>query len=196
MRRVSEARFNIWLVVAGLDAIETGTRATGATMTDASNADTGTSPAPAAPRKGRKGLLFGLVGALVMGGAGFYAVYAGLLDPSGLAGGGHEAETTVMSDVAFVPMEPILVSLPPGGKARHLRFTGALEVEPAYAAEVTALMPRILDVLNTYLRAVEVRDLADPAAISRLRAQMLRRIQVVTGEGRVRDLLITEFVLN
>ena len=24
----------------------------------------------------------------------------------------------------------------------------------------------------------------------------LRRIQVVTGEGRVRDLLITEFVLN
>jgi flagellar FliL protein len=32
--------------------------------------------------------------------------------------------------------------------------------------------------------------------MARLRAQMLRRIQVVTGEGRVRDLLITEFVLN
>ena len=30
----------------------------------------------------------------------------------------------------------------------------------------------------------------------RLRAQMLRRVQMVTGEGRVRDLLITEFVLN
>jgi flagellar FliL protein len=58
------------------------------------------------------------------------------------------------------------------------------------------LMPRILDVLNTYLRAVDVRDLEQPAAIARLRAQMLRRIQVVTGEGRVRDLLITEFILN
>jgi len=30
----------------------------------------------------------------------------------------------------------------------------------------------------------------------RLRSQMLRRVQVVTGEGRVRDLLIMEFVLN
>ena len=57
-------------------------------------------------------------------------------------------------------------------------------------------MPRILDVLNTYLRAVEVRDLEQPASLARLRAQMLRRVQVVTGEGRVRDLLITEFVLN
>lgn len=167
-------------------------------MTEASNA-----AAPATPAKGRKGLIFGFVGALVMSGAGFYAVYAGYLDPSGLTGGGshgaaggHGAGTAVLGDVAFVPMEPILVSLPPGSSARQLRFMGQLEVEPAHAAEVSQLMPRILDVLNTYLRAVEVRDLEDPAAISRLRAQMLRRIQVVTGEGRVRDLLITEFVLN
>ena len=89
-----------------------------------------------------------------------------------------------------------MISLPPGASARHLRFTGQLEVEPEHAAEVAQLMPRILDVLNTYLRAVEVRDLEQPASIARLRAQMLRRVQVVTGEGRVRDLLITEFVLN
>ena len=57
-------------------------------------------------------------------------------------------------------------------------------------------MPRVLDVLNTYLRAVDVRDLEQPSAIPRLRAQMLRRIQVVTGPDRVRDLLITEFILN
>ncbi len=41
-----------------------------------------------------------------------------------------------------------------------------------------------------------MRDLENPAAIQRLRAQMLRRVQVVTGEGRVRDLLVTEFILN
>ena len=35
-----------------------------------------------------------------------------------------------------------------------------------------------------------------PEAEARLRAQMLRRIQVVTGEAQVRDLLVTEFVLN
>jgi len=43
---------------------------------------------------------------------------------------------------------------------------------------------------------VETKDLEDPLALVRLRAQMLRRVQMVTGEGRVRDLLITEFVIN
>ena len=58
-------------------------------------------------------------------------------------------------------------------------------------------MPRVLDVLNTYLRAVDVkRPRGRRPRCARLRAQMLRRIQVVTGEGMVRDLLVTEFVLN
>ena len=50
-----------------------------------------------------------------------------------------------------------MISLAPGASAKHLRFAGQLEVEPALAADVTALMPRVLDVLNTYLRAVEVK---------------------------------------
>ncbi len=53
-----------------------------------------------------------------------------------------------------------------------------------------------MDVLNGYLRAVDVPALEDPSSLIRLRAQMLRRVQIVTGEGRVRDLLIIEFVLN
>lgn len=156
-----------------------------------------TAEAPAdQPKKGGKlGLILGVVGALALGGGGFFAVYSGLLP---LGGGGHDAPAAAehAPTVAFVPMEPIMVSLPRGGQARMLRFTGQLEVAPEHQAEVASLMPRVLDVLNTYLRAVEIRDLEDPAALARLRAQMLRRVQVVTGEGRVNDLLITEFVLN
>ena len=180
-------------------------------MADA--AETADDAPPAKPRR-KLGLVLGLVGALALGGGGFYAVYAGLVDPASLtglvgggghAGGGHdgggghgaaEGGVSVLGDVAFVAMDPIMISLPPGASARHLRFAGQLEVAPEHAAEVSGLMPRVLDVLNTYLRAVEVRDLEEPAALARLRAQMLRRIQVVTGEGRVRDLLIAEFVLN
>ena len=44
--------------------------------------------------------------------------------------------------------------------------------------------------------SVALAELEDPAALVRLRAQILRRLQIVTGEGRVRDLLVTEFVLN
>lgn len=149
------------------------------------------------PKKGGKlGLVLGIVGALALGGGGFFAIYSGMI-PLGGGGGGHEAPPSAGAlHVAFVPMEPIMVALPRGGQARMLRFTGQLEVAPEHQAEVASLMPRVLDVLNTYLRAVEVKDLEDPAALARLRAQMLRRLQVVTGEGRVNDLLITEFVLN
>ena len=50
--------------------------------------------------------------------------------------------------------------------------------------------------MNGYLRAVEVRDIESAAALTRLRAQLLRRVQIVAGQERVNDLLIMEFVLN
>ncbi len=99
-------------------------------------------------------------------------------------------------EIAFVPIEPIMVTLGPGSTSKHLKFTAQLEVAKPYAEEVTVLMPRILDVLNSYLRAIAPQELEDPAQMARLRAQMLRRVQIVTGDGRVRDLLVTEFVLN
>jgi flagellar protein FliL len=95
-----------------------------------------------------------------------------------------------------VPIEPVIVSLGAGGEGKHLRFRAQLEVTSAHTAEVTLLLPRILDVLNSYLRALDPRELQDPAALLRVRAQLLRRIQMVTGEGRVRDLLVSEFVMN
>jgi flagellar FliL protein len=147
------------------------------------------------PKKGRLGLILGLVSALAFGGGGFWVVSSGMLDPTALFAH-EEAKAAAPVDAAFVAMAPITISLAPGASARLLRFTGQLEVTPESAAEVEALLPRVLDVLNTYLRAVDVRDLEEPASLVRLRAQMLRRVQVVTGEGQVRDLLITEFVLT
>ncbi len=149
-------------------------------------------------RRGGGGIVPGLGAGLLLGGLGFYAVWSGTVElpgsgPAKDADAGHAEPAPA---VAFVPMDPIMISLPPDASARHLRFVGQLEVEPEFQAEVAALAPRVLDTLNTYLRAVEVRDLENPAALQRLRAQMLRRVQVVTGEGQVRDLLVTEFILN
>lgn len=156
---------------------------------------------PAGKPGGRFGLILGLAGALALGGGGFYATYSGMIDPASLLGGsgsapgGHDGVTAGQT-ATFIPMDPILVSLGREARAKYLRFTGQLDVIPERAAAVEAEMPRIVDALNTYLRAVEVRDLEDPAALTRLRAQMLRRVQTVTGNGGVRDLLVTEFVLN
>jgi len=149
------------------------------------------------PRKrSKKPLLIGIVLALILGGGGFYAAFSGLIL------GGSDVETEAdhgpgpLKGVAFVPLETIVVSLGPDSGSEHLRFTAQLEVVDTAAADVSTLSPRILDVINSYLRAIDTASIEDPHAMARLRAQMLRRIQVVTGEGRVRDLLITEFVLN
>lgn len=149
---------------------------------------------------GKKGLIFGTLAAVLLAAGGFYSTYSGLIDTLPTTGGNHESAdehgVSVLSGIGFVPLDPLVVSLGRESANRHLRFVAQLEVAAAYQDEVSGLKPRILDVLNSYLRAVDTRDIENPSAMWRLRAQMLRRVQVVTGEGRVNDLLITEFVLN
>ncbi len=145
-------------------------------------------------------LLMGLVLAIAGGAGGFWAVTSGPLAPDPAAQA--EAETLPTESplppvaVSFVPLETLVISLGPEETSRHLLFTAELEVDPAHEAEVTHLSPRVLDVLNSYLRVISVAELSDPASLARLRAQMLRRIQIVTGTGRVHDLLVTQFVVN
>lgn len=149
------------------------------------------------PKRSKLPLILGLVLMVGLGGGGFYAVHSGLiLGHAGPAEGESGKGPDALPEIAYVPIEPMVVSLgaEPGG--RFLHFTGQIEVQKAHEADMKLIMPRVTDVLNGYLRAVEVRDLEDPTALARLRAQMLRRVQMVSGEGRVRDLLVTEFVIN
>ncbi len=164
-------------------------------------------------KKSRKGLIMGVLGAAILGGIGFFVTYTGVFPSAGGdsevavdshgasvdAGHGEPVEGDhgdVVSSVTFVALDTLIITLGKFASSQHLRFQAYLEVPAAAADEVEHLSPRILDVLNTYLRAVSESELEDPASMNRLRAQMLRRVQVVVGEENVRDLLITEFVLN
>jgi flagellar protein FliL len=147
------------------------------------------------PKRSKRPLLIGLVLALLLGAGGFYATWSGLL--LGAKTDAHDDMVPgPLTGIAFVPLETMIISLGPQSGSQHLRFTAQVEVTEASAEDVTLLAPRIMDVMNSYLRAIEISAVEDPKAMAKLRAQMLRRIQIVTGEGRVRDLLITEFVLN
>jgi flagellar FliL protein len=164
-------------------------------------------------RKGKsKLLLVAAALALLAGGGGFYVVYSGLLvlpfiDGGGsknlAAAGGHggegagnSGEASVFEPGAYVYLDPLIISLSDQSRSEHLKVTLAVEVGPGREAEIEAVQPRVIDILNGFLRAVDEREFELPRSMERLRAQMLRRVRLVTPEGAVRDLLIQEFLLN
>lgn len=154
-------------------------------------------------KKSKLPLILGVVLMMVLGGGGFFAVYSGMIlapdvpaEEQDLAALDEEP-LAPLPNVSFVSVEPLIINLiDPSGSNKHLRFQTQLEVPAAYEQEVITLLPRIIDVLNGYLRAVDVSELEDPSALVRLRAQILRRLQIVAGDSRIKDVLIMEFVVN
>ena len=147
-----------------------------------------------APKKKRGGLIIGLVLALA-GGGGAFAFTSGMI-----GGGGGEKEAVahegIADDLAFIPIEPMTVSIGGLANRRHLRIRAELEVDEAGRGDVEKLLPRVVDVLNTYLQSLSIAEIEDPSALLTLRSQMRRRIDLVVGGDRVHDLLVMEFVLN
>lgn len=164
--------------------------------------ETATEMSDASAKSGKMPIILGII--LAIGGAagGFFAVQKGiipLIPSSQNPATEHEVSRSEMhntADISFVEIEPIMISLNGNGQVQHLRFRAHLEVGKADESDVALLLPRVVDVLNGYLRALELDDLRDPMALTKLRGQMLRRVQIVVGKDRVRDLLIMEFVLN
>jgi len=149
-------------------------------------------------KSGKMKIIISAVLALVGAGGGFMATQMGLI-----GGASSHAEEAAPVDhgedlagISFVELEPIVISVNDNGRSRHLRFRAQLEVPTEAKMNVEKVMPRVIDVLNGYLRALEVGDLEHPMILPRMRAQMLRRIQIVVGPDRVRDLLIMDFVLS
>ena len=109
----------------------------------------------APPKASKLPLLLGLVLAILGGGGGFFVVQSGVLGGAGTAEVAEEVtedpEAEKGPDVSFVALDPLVISLPGQGGRDHLRFAAQLEVPPAYEAEVAAIKPRIVDVLNGYL---------------------------------------------
>jgi flagellar FliL protein len=148
-------------------------------------------------KKSKIPLIIGVLLGLAGGVGGFYATWSGMiLGANNEKAYELEEPSDPFANISFVEVEPMVISVDTGPERRILRFRAQLEVPNDHVEDVTKLLPRVMDVLNSYLRALEVADLEDQTALTRLRAQMLRRVQVVTGQEMVNDFLIMEFVLT
>ena len=110
------------------------------------------------PKKSKLPMILGLVLALAGGGGGFFAMYSGMLGGSGSeeAAVVEEEALAELPEASFVELPPLVVSINGSGNPRLLRFKAQLETPGAYQEEVVSVVPRIVDVLNSYLRAVDL----------------------------------------
>lgn len=145
-----------------------------------------------APKARGKAWLLAIPAIVLLGGGGFYATYAGLI--GGPATAASHTPEAVHKEAGFLDLDPLTLTVGARGNVRQLRFRSVLELGESPGG-VSAQMPRILDVMAGYLRALPVDTLEDPTALLRIRAQLLRRIQLLCGPDAVDDLLILDFVM-
>lgn len=152
------------------------------------------------PKKGKLLIVLSIFASLAFGIGGYLFVSS---DPMGIFGVRHdvmqksESPPQINTDsLAFVALDPIMITFGSGKDRTHLRFRTQLEVPASSVAAVEALIPRVIDVFNTFLRALTLDELQAPAALTKLRAQMLRRARIVLGDHQINDVLVMEFVLD
>ena len=103
-----------------------------------------------------------------------------------------------LDQVVFLDLPEILVNLNGGGKqANYLKVNVALEVNgPESVKTINAVLPRVVDSFNVYLRELRLEDLSGSAGMVRLKEELLARINTSVGGTMVRDVLFKEMLVQ
>ena len=173
-------------------------------MADPEAAQTTEESGKAAKKSG--GLVGQLVTAVVAGAAAFGTVFflpeetAAEAPVCEMAAAAKKEEAVIeepsLDEISFVELEPLLISLGQGANARHLKIGLTLETPYGYEEDIKYAQPKLRDAFTGYLRALEMEYLEDPSSMVRLRAQLLRRAEVVLGTETVHGVLITDFLVR
>ncbi len=148
------------------------------------------------PKKSKFGLILVIIGILLAGGGGVAVGYLGLIPHNLLEKSKEEVKLPDIDNTVFITLPAIIIPLGEHANAKHLRAIFSIETDPNYKKRIDKLKPRLMDMLNTYLRAVEEKELTQPERFQNLQAQMLRRARLVAGENAIKNLLVQDFVLQ
>lgn len=100
--------------------------------------------------------------------------------------------------VAFLPIPDMIVNLnSESGQSRYLRLSVQLELESQEdLVAVQAVLPRIIDQFQTYLRELRVSDLRGSKGIYRLQVELLNRVNTAAAPINVKDVLFQEILIQ
>ena len=99
----------------------------------------------------------------------------------------------------FFDMPDILVNLSSSGSDRtqYLKVKVVLELpNEAMKAQIEPLMPRVMDMFQTYLRELRATDLDGSAGLYRLKEELTRRVNAAIAPDRINAVLFKEIVVQ
>jgi flagellar FliL protein len=171
---------------------------------DGENAE-GKGEGEGAPKKGfnrfltKKILMIAVPALVLVLGGGGGATYFFLLKP-------HDADKTKLAEappltppqVAFSDVPDILVNIQSGdGTPAYLKLSLSLEMDSELEKTgMTALMPRLVDQFQSYLRELRVDDLKGSEGVLRLKEELLRRVNASAAPYKVRDVLLKQMIVQ
>ncbi len=152
-------------------------------------------------RFGKKFVLIAGAGALVLllaaGGGAYYFFFMGSDEETNTAEAKPEIPLTPPT-VAYYDVPDIIVNIQTAdGSPAYLKVGLSLELDTQEEkAGMQALMPRVVDQFQGYLRELRVDDLKGSAGVMRLKEELLRRINVAAAPYKVRDVLLKEMIVQ
>jgi len=140
----------------------------------------------------------GLLLVLGGGGAGLYFFVFSAPKADATRTANAEPVPVTPPQVAFYDVPDIIVNIQSAdGSPAYLKLATSLELNNAdEKAGMTALMPRIVDQFQGYLRELRIDDLKGSAGVLRLKEELLRRINVAAAPYHVRDVLLKEMIVQ
>jgi flagellar FliL protein len=123
-------------------------------------------------------------------------------------GGGHgkenaKADTEAKAEEAkknyvYYELPEILVNLNTADrKVHYLKISVSLELENKEdVSKVQAVLPRIIDNFQVYLRELRIEDLRGSAGLYRLREELLTRVATAAAPAKVSDVLFKEMLVQ
>jgi len=164
--------------------------------------------ADAAPKKGllgkllsKKMLLIGVpVLVLLLAGGGDGGYYFLVMKPGAEKAKSAKTDETPLTppEVAFADVPDILVNIQSNdGTPAYLKLSVSLEMDnDLQKTGMTALMPRLVDQFQAYLRELRLDDLKGSAGVLRLKEELLRRVNVAAAPYKVRDVLLKQMIVQ
>ncbi len=142
-------------------------------------------------------ILFIVLPLLLLGGIGG-AVMLFTGGDGAVAEGEERSASGPTVEPVFYELPEFLVNLTTSGNAtRYLKMRVSIELhDPEDVAKMEAVLPRVLDGFQTYLRELRPEDFEGSTGMFRLKEELLRRLNIAVAPIQVHDVLFNEVIVQ